>query len=74
MLFVKWVGTEIDSARQLLVTFGCLVLFLWLDVAVAVLEHLYEAFGEKFKPCSIFVEKVKNGQLGIKTKKGFYEY
>jgi 3-hydroxyacyl-CoA dehydrogenase len=45
-----------------------------LDVALAVLEHLYEAFGEKFKPCSILVEKVKNGQLGIKTRKGFYEY
>ena len=48
--------------------------FVGLDVALAVLEHLYEAFGEKFKPCSILVEKVKNGQLGIKTRKGFYEY
>jgi 3-hydroxyacyl-CoA dehydrogenase len=45
-----------------------------LDVALAVLEHLHEAFGEKFKPCPIIVEKVKNGHLGIKTRKGFYEY
>jgi len=48
--------------------------FVGLDVALAVLEHLYEAFGEKFKPCPILVQKVKNGQLGIKTRKGFYEY
>jgi len=48
--------------------------FVGLDVALAVLEHLYEAFGEKFKPCPILVEKVKNGHLGIKTRKGFYEY
>jgi 3-hydroxybutyryl-CoA dehydrogenase len=48
--------------------------FVGLDVALAVLEHLYESFGEKFKPCPILVEKVKNGQLGIKTRKGFYEY
>ena len=48
--------------------------FVGLDVALAVLEHLYEAFGEKFKPCPILVEKVRNRQLGIKTRKGFYEY
>jgi len=48
--------------------------FVGLDVALAVLEHLYEAFGEKFKPSPILVEKVKNGQLGMKTRKGFYEY
>ena len=48
--------------------------FVGLDVALAVLQHLHEAFGEKFKPCPIIVEKVKNGQLGIKTRKGFYEY
>jgi 3-hydroxybutyryl-CoA dehydrogenase len=48
--------------------------FVGLDVALAVLEHLHEAFGEKFKPCPIIVEKVKNGHLGIKTRKGFYEY
>jgi 3-hydroxybutyryl-CoA dehydrogenase len=48
--------------------------FVGLDVALAVLEHLHEAFGEKFKPCSILVEKVKNGSLGVKTRKGFYEY
>lgn len=48
--------------------------FVGLDVALAVLEHLHEAFGEKFKPSTVLVEKVKNGQLGIKTRKGFYDY
>lgn len=48
--------------------------YVGLDVALAVLEHLYEAFGEKFKPSPILVEKVKNGQLGMKTRRGFYEY
>lgn len=48
--------------------------YIGLDIALAVLEHLYEAFGEKFKPCPLLVEKVKNGHLGMKTRKGFYEY
>jgi len=39
-------GTEIDSTQQLSATFCCLVL---LDVALAVLEHLHEAFGEKLR-------------------------
>jgi 3-hydroxybutyryl-CoA dehydrogenase len=48
--------------------------FVGLDVALAVLQHMQEAFGDKFKPCPLLVEKVKNGHLGIKTKKGFYDY
>ncbi|MFQ6073979.1 MAG: 3-hydroxyacyl-CoA dehydrogenase family protein [Candidatus Bathyarchaeia archaeon] len=45
-----------------------------LDIALAVLENLHKAFGEKFKPCPLLVEKVKAGHLGLKTRKGFYEY
>jgi 3-hydroxybutyryl-CoA dehydrogenase len=48
--------------------------FVGLDVALAVLQHMQEAFGDKFKPCPLLVEKVRNGHLGIKTKKGFYDY
>lgn len=48
--------------------------FVGLDVALAVLQHLQEAFGDKFKPCPLLVEKVKNGHFGIKTRKGFYDY
>jgi 3-hydroxybutyryl-CoA dehydrogenase len=48
--------------------------FVGLDVALAVLKNLHEAFGDKFKPCPLLVEKVDAGHLGIKTRKGFYEY
>jgi len=48
--------------------------FVGLDIALAVLENLHQAFGEKFKPCPLLVEKVKAGHLGLKTRKGFYDY
>jgi 3-hydroxybutyryl-CoA dehydrogenase len=48
--------------------------FVGLDVALAVLQHLHEAFGDKFKPCPLLIEKVENGHFGIKTRKGFYDY
>jgi len=48
--------------------------FVGLDVALATLKQLHEAFGDKFKPCPLLVEKVNAGHLGIKTRKGFYEY
>lgn len=48
--------------------------FVGLDVALDVLQHLTEAFGDKFKPCPLLVEKVNAGHLGVKTRKGFYEY
>jgi len=48
--------------------------FVGLDIALSVLNYMYESFGEKFKPCPLLVEKVKNGHLGMKTRKGFYEY
>jgi len=48
--------------------------YVGLDIALSVLNYMYETMGEKFKPCPILVEKVKNGQLGMKTRKGFYQY
>lgn len=48
--------------------------FVGLDVALDVLKRLSEAFGDKFKPCPLLVEKVRVGDLGIKARKGFYEY
>jgi enoyl-CoA hydratase/3-hydroxyacyl-CoA dehydrogenase len=69
---------DIDKAATLGMNFPVgpfrLADFVGLDVALAVLEHLHETFGEKFTPCPIIVDKVKNGHLGIKTRKGFYEY
>ena len=47
-----------------------------MDVNLAVSQSLYEAFhkAERFKPSPLQVEKVKNGELGKKTGKGFYNY
>jgi len=69
---------DIDKAMTLGTNFpmGPLRLadFVGLDVALEVSRTLEKGFGEKFKPPSLLVEKVKRGELGIKTRKGFYEY
>ena len=48
--------------------------FVGLDVALDVGKTIYKALGEKYKPPSLLEEKVKAGHLGMKTRKGFYEY
>jgi len=48
--------------------------FVGLDVALEVAKTIYEALGEKYKPPSMLEEMVKAGRLGMKTRKGFYEY
>jgi len=48
--------------------------YVGLDIALATVETLHKAFGEKYKPCPLLVEMVKSGNLGMKTGKGFYEY
>lgn len=45
-----------------------------LDVRLNVLNHLYETFGEKYRPCPLLVKYVKAGRLGRKTGKGVYDY
>ncbi|MBD3204313.1 3-hydroxybutyryl-CoA dehydrogenase [Candidatus Woesearchaeota archaeon] len=46
-----------------------------LDVVLAIMETMYEGFDdEKYKPSSLLVKKVKKGEIGKKTGKGFYEY
>jgi 3-hydroxybutyryl-CoA dehydrogenase len=46
------------------------------DVNLAVSQSLYDACNkaERFKPSPIQIEKVAKGELGKKTKKGFYSY
>jgi len=48
--------------------------YVGLDIALALIETLHKAFGDKYNPCPLLVEKVKAGHLGMKTGKGFYEY
>ncbi|MEP7237606.1 MAG: 3-hydroxyacyl-CoA dehydrogenase NAD-binding domain-containing protein [Ferruginibacter sp.] len=46
------------------------------DVNLAVSQSLYEACNQaaRFKPSPIQIDKVAKGELGKKTKKGFYNY
>jgi 3-hydroxybutyryl-CoA dehydrogenase len=46
-----------------------------LDTVLAILETLYEGFGDpKYRPCPLLRQYVDAGFLGRKTKKGFYDY
>ena len=47
-----------------------------MDINLSVSQTIYDAFdkAERFKPSGIQIEKVKNGELGRKSGKGFYEY
>ena len=49
--------------------------FIGLDVCLSILEVMYNGFeNDKYKPCSLLVDMVKNGNLGIKSGQGFYDY
>jgi len=47
-----------------------------IDINLAVSQSIYDAFdkAERFKPSVLQVEKVRNGELGRKSGKGFYKY
>jgi len=47
---------------------------LGLDTVLHVAEHLHESYGERFYVSPAMRELVKNGDLGQKTGKGFYEH
>lgn len=49
--------------------------FIGLDVCLSVLEVLHNGFGkDKYAPCPLLRNMVAAGNLGIKTKRGFYDY
>jgi 3-hydroxybutyryl-CoA dehydrogenase len=49
--------------------------FIGLDVCLSILEVMYNGFNnEKYKPCPLLVEMVNNGELGVKSGNGFYDY
>jgi enoyl-CoA hydratase/3-hydroxyacyl-CoA dehydrogenase len=49
--------------------------FVGLDIAYEVGNVLYQAYGERFKPCPEVIEPlIKQGKLGQKTGGGFYDW
>lgn len=49
--------------------------FIGLDVCLAILKVLHDGFGNpKYAPCPLLVKMVTAGELGVKTKSGFYDY
>ena len=49
--------------------------FIGLDVCLAILNVLYQGFGNpKYSACPLLVKMVSAGQLGMKSGNGFYDY
>jgi len=70
---------EIDSVMKLGMAhpMGPLQLadFIGLDVCLAILNVLYEGFGnQKYAPCPLLVNMVTAGHKGAKSGNGFYQY
>ncbi len=45
-----------------------------LDTRLSILEYLHRTLGEKYRPCPLLVEYVREGRLGRKVGKGVYDY
>jgi len=49
--------------------------FIGLDVCLAILNVLYAGFNnKKYTPCPLLVTMVNDGNLGVKSGSGFYNY
>ena len=49
--------------------------FIGLDVCFAIMEVLYDGFGNpKYAPCPLLVNMVTAGKLGVKSGEGFYSW
>jgi len=49
--------------------------FIGLDVCLAIIEVLYEGYGDpKYRPCPLLRKMVQAGYLGRKSGRGFYTY
>ena len=49
--------------------------FIGLDVCLSILEVMYEGFNDKkYLPSKLLVDMVNNGNLGVKSGEGFYDY
>jgi 3-hydroxybutyryl-CoA dehydrogenase len=70
LIWTKHLGLRypIMGPLQQIDTFG-------LDTELSQYSYLYEKLGEsKFKPPELLRKKAASGELGLKTKKGFYDY
>jgi 3-hydroxybutyryl-CoA dehydrogenase len=75
-------GATVDEIDTLLKSVGFkmgpfeLMDLIGIDVNLAVSTAVYNGFNQnpKYKPNDIQIQKVKNGELGRKSGKGFYEY
>jgi len=45
-----------------------------LDTRLSILEYLHKSLGEKYRPCPLLADYVKQGRLGKKVGRGVYEY
>jgi 3-hydroxybutyryl-CoA dehydrogenase len=45
-----------------------------LDVRLSILRFLHERLGEKYRPCPLLEEYVREGRLGRKAGRGVYDY
>ncbi len=49
--------------------------FIGLDVCLSIMNVLHEGFGTaKYAPSPLLVDMVNSGNLGVKSRQGFYEY
>jgi len=49
--------------------------YIGLDVCKNILDIMHEGFGDqKYAPCSLLVQMVQVGKLGVKSGEGFYKY
>jgi len=45
-----------------------------LDTRLSILKYLHSTLGEKFRPCPLLEQHVKDGRLGRKVGRGVYDY
>ena len=45
-----------------------------LDTRLSILQYLHKMLGEKFRPCPLLEQHVRDGRLGRKIGKGVYDY
>ncbi|HUQ89455.1 MAG TPA: 3-hydroxyacyl-CoA dehydrogenase NAD-binding domain-containing protein [Vicinamibacterales bacterium] len=45
-----------------------------LDTRLSILQYLHRTLGDKFRPCPLLEQHVKDGRLGRKVGKGVYDY